>query len=643
MWRLFEVYYQAGFIFLLVHCFVAATCLHLWWYRIRRERVALSWWPERVDRDSAAVRMLEHFVGESRVLGRRGLLLPVTELSERLNSRAAVYIDRLHSRINLFLIVGVAGTFFAMFQFVLRAGSGDTDISAALKEGLMQAFPIGFFGLVWTFLGHFAAFAAEEKLRDAINAAIRRATERRTGQVHTAVEELAKALEPFRDVQQTLRDSLAPVIEEFRQALERTTQWMRGELQPLMATLAGLDRSVSSLASVTEGMPDALEGIAKLQAETSAVVKRMTATASKLESNSEAAARELIAAAGKLKTLSDSLTEELAKGLAATREEVTAAWRGAIGEFVTGLVPACALVRSTAEELRSAGRELAALPDRLQGAAERMASVFQEHSRALAAEAAASWREAFREPLAALKEGCSLLKAGSTALEKAAGDLVGVPERLDQAAAQMVSSFGEHSRGLAEQVSKSWADSTERFLQDVARRAEISWTETREASHEAARLLKEAAGNLNQVSNTVDHILKYAVAEAYRGLADKLAPDLARIQRAVTFHYPAVLNHLAQAAERSAEIAKHVERVREELKSAAEEMSKSADAIRRGVEEARKLPGTIRLDEDALRVLRNIEVRIDSASQGLKELRNDLALPTLRRWFGRFGDRRPRS
>jgi hypothetical protein len=92
------------------------------------------------------------------------------------------YADNLHSAVNLFLIVGLAGTFLGMAEFArqapdLQINSDPRKVLDALRIALGHSFPIGFLGLCLTVIGHPFAALFEWKLRyaakDAINHALR--------------------------------------------------------------------------------------------------------------------------------------------------------------------------------------------------------------------------------------------------------------------------------------------------------------------------------------------------------------------------------------------------------------------------------------------------------------------------------------
>jgi hypothetical protein len=209
--EMWGVYTSSALPFLLIHVFVLLTVIWLF-AEIRKEIRAQPAWPatrgnvlklsivrERMPRLFAAFRPDYH--------------------SQTALTRTSPVTSSLHSRVNLFLVVGVAGTFFALFQFALKVSGAGADVAKSLREGLVLAFPVGFFGLVWTLLGHYAAFALEQELRRSVNGAIQRVMGQRQAYSHSVLDEISAALKPLKDLQGTLGETLQPVLESLRAEL----------------------------------------------------------------------------------------------------------------------------------------------------------------------------------------------------------------------------------------------------------------------------------------------------------------------------------------------------------------------------------------------------------------------------------------
>ena len=606
---LWDTYTHAGAFFVIVHGFVAATILHLLVFGIRSERIALISWPEPRGSRNYVTLILDQFVEESRTLGQRGVLIPAGDLSERLNSRASVYVDRLHSRVNLFLVVGVAGTFYAMFSFIFQASRQGVPVTTALESGLMQGFPIGFFGLVWTFLGHYAAFRAEESLRDAVNVAVGRAMKLRTENLQTPVDQIATALAPLKDLQKTLQDTLAPVIEGFREQLKLASELMGRQVEPLASAItefrksaADLKAPIERLGAVVEGLPENLSKIALIQQQASGAVKGMVEAMGQIQAALGAAAAEITSAIGTFSQLPAQLTAELRTGLSELHSEARNSWIQSSQEFFTALKPACEALDSSAGSLDTAAAKMSAL--------------------------AGSVEQAVTESMQ------SLLDSATTRVSEAVGRLTATAAELSQlcsslkdSPAQMTTAFQQHCRSLAERSAQAWQEASERFLRDVAQRAETHWTNIRQEAQNAAAKLKSAADELIRVSNAVDEILQTSLRELHSDLVKLVTPHLRTMQQAVSIYYPQVLANLSDAAQRSGAIAEDIERVRASLASASDQIATACEHWQRLVERLSPPRPEDRVPQE----LRAIREAIQSLDARIEHLHRDLAFPGLRR------------
>ena len=539
-----------GIIFCLFHLFTLLTILHLWRFQIYRQIRALEWWPERPSPESRAASILNQFVEECRRLGPRGIAVPMADFAGRLDSHVAVYVDRLHSRVNLFLIVGVAGTFFAMFSFVMKIREGNMSVSNALEEGLMQAFPIGFFGLVWTFFGHFAAFAVEERLRKALNGAVQRAMKVRAEHLQTPFDRLASAVESLKDLQATLQQTLAPVIESFRQELKTAAMLMGERVQPLSAAVQDFHQAAAALAGPTErlaeavdALPRSLDDLAQLQQRSAKAVDTMAATSEEIRTKLSAAAEQLASAAATIASIPDELCREMSASLARLQENFSGTWSEFSHRLSGELAPVREILTAGAGELHTAAKELAVIPT---GLKQHLLKSLHELTEAVSAE----------------------ISAAAKQVAEAARQLDQLCAGLGGAAAAMTEAFEKECASLAQQSAAAWRNASETFLRDVGNRAAVHWTEIRTASQEATSRLQEAARQMVTVSNAVDQILKRSLEQIYREAAQQARPHLERLERTVTYQYPQILNNLGQAAMHSSTLAGNVERVQQELKLA---------------------------------------------------------------------------
>src|SRR5207237_119151 len=121
-----------------------------------------------------------------------------------------------------------------------------------LRTSLSQAFPVGFFGLIWTFVGHFFAFRRERVLRAEVRDALGRAVAADVALTKGPWEKLDEALAPIRDLRNVLSTSLKDVIEGFRDHLERTSDLVLKQIQPLTSAVSNFQGSVDNLVQATQ-------------------------------------------------------------------------------------------------------------------------------------------------------------------------------------------------------------------------------------------------------------------------------------------------------------------------------------------------------------------------------------------------------
>lgn len=351
---LFAGYLVNGWPFFLAHVFVAILIRNSW-LELNRERDALRDWKIRRNPDESrdvvssddlttvdvpsslpsapdsqkrqTIVVLEQFVSESRVLGAKGFFVPMTDFSDRLDSAVEGKIAELHDRTNLFLFVGIAGTMFGVFEFAYKSYqtiiSQDiqqnqklVDLAKYLSGSMSKAFPVGFFGLLFTFIAQVISSRPEHRLRAELSEATRKALEARetATQSHVALileaaESIQTAMEPLKDLRDTLSESLKPVVEVFGSRLDKSLGLLEAQFKRVEETSAGIQSAVSSVVEAVGSVAAASKNLERLITETPVVINRLL----DLEKAHEHSL-------GKLEAYFDSFFEranELSKGLEA--------------------------------------------------------------------------------------------------------------------------------------------------------------------------------------------------------------------------------------------------------------------------------------------------------------------------------------
>jgi methyl-accepting chemotaxis protein len=298
LWEVVKGYFTHGLLFFLAHLIVA-WFLYQSWRNVRKATTDLkNWRPQATPLISEAVSpgceylktvphgmelvgILDLYVAESEKMGKQGAFVPMTDYSDRLDSIIDGLISELQDRTNLFLIVGIAGTLFGLFEFAFNSyaelqnsstqtGSQLLSLGKFLSQSMSKAFPVGFVGLFLTFVAQLGATRPEGRLREALAGAARLALERRkeagisqVENLHHAVAAMQKAMQPLENLSATLSEGLKPVADALGERVDKLmamteTQFsqMQRATQELQETVGGLKESVNSINLVTTRVED---------------------------------------------------------------------------------------------------------------------------------------------------------------------------------------------------------------------------------------------------------------------------------------------------------------------------------------------------------------------------------------------------
>lgn len=305
--KLFWGYIRSGFPFLVLHLIVAGFLIAVLWEIASSIKQLNGWAPNNTSKNKGEMlQLLDQFVSETKALSSKGFYVPISDYSERLDSITDTLIAKMYDRTNLFLIVGIAGTLFGLFEFAYRAyailnvdaplqneglssvvGERLLELSKILLESMSKAFPIGFFGLFFTFISQLViAPWPEKQLRLALAGATRRALEKRKTSsesqaelIQEAANTIKESVAPLKDLKSTLTDTINPVVktfgeqlntslelvkEQFKQ-LEAATKSVHGTIAVVQNGVQALQQTTDSLKTLLESAPKVLERTAELQ------------------------------------------------------------------------------------------------------------------------------------------------------------------------------------------------------------------------------------------------------------------------------------------------------------------------------------------------------------------------------------------
>jgi len=389
MSALFAGYVVKAWPFLLVHILVFYLVSRSW-HRLVRERQALESWDvpsvkpsdneqesakespghnaiavinssqaskPQVDGQPETIAVLERFVDESRVMGAKGLFVPMTDFSDRLDSAVEGKIAELHERTNLFLYVGIAGTMFGVFEFAHRSyslivsGAAQSDklikLGEYLSASMSRAFPVGFFGLVFTFIAQIVATRPEQRLREELSEATRKALEARKAATHSQGEliqrasaKIVKAMRPLENLERTLSESLKPVVEVFGKRLDKSLGLIEKQFQRLETTSAGLQTAVTDVKTAVSSIANATKSLNSLIEETPKIINGLVALEKQHETSlaksdqlfeqhftrADQLSKELQTAIENLSKLSERVIEEATAGITRIETASVGTW-----------------------------------------------------------------------------------------------------------------------------------------------------------------------------------------------------------------------------------------------------------------------------------------------------------------------------
>lgn len=256
------------------------------------EAHALNAWRPSDEGQAPAARILASFVADSRRLGERGFVVPITDYSDRLDAHIQNIIDEIAERTNMLLIVGIAGTLFGIFEFATRTQSlagGDrlASIGGILAESIAKAFPVGFIGLVLMLLFQLALALPVTRLHQASSDATRRALEHRGEVSRTLADAIAAAIansiaasmQPVSTLGDTVSRHLQPIVvtlgDRLEQslalvktqfgAIDKSTQRFTEATSHLQRSAAAMTATSDELRRVMASAPSVLAKTAEIQ------------------------------------------------------------------------------------------------------------------------------------------------------------------------------------------------------------------------------------------------------------------------------------------------------------------------------------------------------------------------------------------
>jgi chromosome segregation ATPase len=374
--------YTEAWIFWGVHLIIAIT-LALDLRRVAKEIRGCNEWVPHTPHfgqktESELVEQLQLFIKESAHWAELGARVPMTDFSDRIDSIIEGLADELHNKVNLFLVVGIAGTFFGMVLFAgdPRGLQSTSEIYKSLINALAHAFPIGFFGLVWTVAGHYIVGNSEDRLRQAAARATNRTIEYRFKKeddtakspvtlLYAAIDaipsQMSSALQPLENLEITLAKTLTPVIDAFKEGWATTAQDMRDSLRAMSTSIVGLQESIAKLErpigemSETFGqITETTQVLQKIATDAATQARLASEAVIKLDRSLADGATAIDKAAVRVSELPEVIRDQTAAAFSNVAAACRPAWEELSKEFVGSLTNASA---NTLNDIKTATLE----------------------------------------------------------------------------------------------------------------------------------------------------------------------------------------------------------------------------------------------------------------------------------------------
>lgn len=368
---------------------------------IRREKLSLVKYAESRSHtqysksDGHMTALLKQFEEEAIRLGKQGLIVPMTDFSDRLDAAAEENLGRLSSHVSMLLTIGIAGTMFGVFEFAFYAGpvlsgAGTEGAQIALGQFLAQsmakAFPVGFMGLILMFIFQVWTGRIEKGLQSAMSKGTRKALRERSDVVTSQAEIISQAseairtgLEPIKDLRQTLTESVSPVVESLGkrldealelirtqfEELQKTTELLKGFSEDVGETLGHFRKETTNLNTLLKDAPEVLQGTIQIQEQQFEAIQRHQRITRKLGGR----LAKISSGFEDILKLSTELPDRIVKSYeeiaAETHREALASWTVMASGLTSSIKDVVESMEEAANEVVGSSELIAALPSQV--------------------------------------------------------------------------------------------------------------------------------------------------------------------------------------------------------------------------------------------------------------------------------------
>jgi hypothetical protein len=623
-WVLLKRYFSYGWPFALAHLLVLYSILwHSWWKKIRVETNALSTWnphqrntqPKTGEENAGeernryaskmgeTTRILDQFVEESEKLGPQGFFVPMTDFSDRLDSIVDGMVAELHDRTNLFLLVGIAGTLFGVFEFSFRSYATITSgtlqpsesvfkLGEFLSGSMAKAFPVGFMGLAFTFFAQIIATFPERKLLTVLAKATSKALQRRRDVsrsqaeiVHQSAIAIKEAMQPLADLKETLTQSVQPVVKEFGNRLDKSLELVRVQFQQLQGTtnsvhhavesvqegVASLEKVADSLKVLLHDAPKVLANMSQLQEQQKASLQEVDQILRERLIDAQQIHSTLTDAIGIFNALPKSMLDEWESGVLMLREDSLNSWKNMSDGFKDRLFL----------EYENLLRKVSTHAEEIKGSATETSEALQR----MTASADSSFQK-----------------------------LVSLPDEMQS---EMGKAFGD----LGQKSYEAWQRMAEELGRTTQQEHFQRIDEIREQSVKTNESLKEAADNLGRVAQNADALLREPIKDIIIIATDEISEALRRLDQELGQRYPQVSQDILQFTERLSDLLSKTQQIQHELGVWLQDAKNAREIMRTSQEDANLLDlarNNVAQLKEATRYLSEIKANLPESGPGIR-------------------------
>ena len=430
--------------------------------------------------------------------------------------------QRLRGQVGLFLVIGIAGSFFGLFELASWDGDPKT-FRFWLTSALQRAFPVGFYGVLLYMAGNFLADQAEDakvplggrrSRGQAAMVGLLEAIERKLGGLPDA---LTASLRPIASLQETLQQALAPTVQEIGGVL-------RAQGDQLTRSRAALEQAAQGLVAAAADLSAAIGDVKGVSAQVAMMTRAATGSAEAAQALLTTTEDRLAAAFGQVEVglaRTDSLMSNIeahAKGAFDTLAD-TAGERLRQTEMQAGATLQ-AITTHTATTLEMQSALLAKSDESLLSAVERQQELLTD-TRTAIEDATATASENLKQGLAQLLSDHQLaMGASRDALASVGNDTKLAAEGMARAHLEGTQRVVAQAELLHTSITATY-DGLQRTLQEaIIRSGESFGTQVASSARSALEPVKDYVQLVEQASRQASQLVNAAAGGAATQISD---------------------------------------------------------------------------------------------------------------------------